>query len=168
MSERETIPVRTLRRLTRTAGVSRLRSRIMTSLTLASDSMTGRLGSIISETAGGTELRLNLMISYSGRDEILRACRQMIELAASGELSPDQFDEALFEASLFTKGLPDPDLLIRTSDEFRLSNFMLWQVAYTELHIASVLWPDFSREDLFQAVLDYQERDRRFGRVTVG
>ncbi len=124
--------------------------------------------SIISETAGGTELRLNLMISYSGRDEILRACRQMIELAASGELSPDQFDEALFEASLFTKGLPDPDLLIRTSDEFRLSNFMLWQVAYTELHIASVLWPDFSREDLFQAVLDYQERDRRFGRVTVG
>ncbi len=74
----------------------------------------------------------------------------------------------MFEAELFTKGLPDPDLLIRTSDEFRLSIFMLWQVAYTELHIASVLWPDFSREDLFLAVLDFQERDRRFGRVTVG
>ena len=77
-------------------------------------------------------------------------------------------DEASFEAVLFTAGLPDPDLLIRTSDEFRLSNFMLWQVAYTEFHIASVLWPDFSREDLFRAVLDFQERDRRFGRVTVG
>ena len=123
---------------------------------------------ITSETRGGTALRLNLMISYSGREEILRVCRQMIERAAAGELSPEDFDEASFEAALFTKGLPDPDLLIRTSDEFRLSNFMLWQVAYTELHIASVLWPDFSREDLFRAVLDFQERDRRFGRVTVG
>ena len=123
---------------------------------------------ITSETAGGMELRLNLMISYSGREEILRACRQMIERAVSGELSPEELDEASFEAALFTKGLPDPDLLIRTSDECRLSNFMLWQVAYTELHVASVLWPDFSREDLFRAVVDFQERDRRFGRVTVG
>ncbi len=123
---------------------------------------------ITSQTTGGMDLRLNLMISYSGREEILRACRQMIERAASGELSSEEFNEALFEEALFTKGLPDPDLLIRTSDEFRLSNFMLWQVAYTELHIASVLWPDFSREDLFRAVLDFQERDRRFGRVTVG
>jgi undecaprenyl diphosphate synthase len=123
---------------------------------------------ITSETAGGMDLRLNLMISYSGRDEILRVCRQMIERAAAGDLLPEDFDEPTFEAALCTKGLPDPDLLIRTSDEFRLSNFMLWQVAYTELHIASVLWPDFSREDLFRAVLDFQERDRRFGRVTVG
>jgi undecaprenyl diphosphate synthase len=123
---------------------------------------------ITSETAGGMDLRLNLMISYSGREEILKVCRQMIERAASGDLLPEEFDEKAFEGALFTAGLPDPDLLIRTSDEYRLSNFMLWQVAYTELHIASVLWPDFSREDLFRAVLDYQERDRRFGRVTVG
>ena len=123
---------------------------------------------ITTETAGGMHLRLNLMISFSGREEILRACRQMMERAASGDLLAEEFDEASFEAALFTAGLPDPDLMIRTSDESRLSNFMLWQVAYTELHIASVLWPDFSREDLFRAVLDYQERDRRFGRVTVG
>ena len=123
---------------------------------------------ITSETAGGLDLCLNLMISYSGREEILRACRQMMERAASGDLLAEEFDEASFEAALFTAGLPDPDLMIRTSDESRLSNFMLWQVAYTELHIASVLWPDFSRENLFRAVLDYQERDRRFGRVTVG
>jgi undecaprenyl diphosphate synthase len=124
--------------------------------------------SITSTTAGGMNLRLNLMISYSGREEILRACRQMIERAASGDLAPEEFDEATFEAALFTAGLPDPDLLIRTSAEFRLSNFMLWQEAYTELHISPVLWPDFSREDLFRAVLDFQERDRRFGRVPVG
>ena len=123
---------------------------------------------LTAETAGGMALRLNLMISYSGREEILRACRQVIERVVSGDLLPEEFDEATFEAALFTTGLPDPDLLIRTSDEFRLSNFMLWQVAYTELHIAPVLWPDFSREDLFRAVLDFQERDRRFGRVTVG
>lgn len=123
---------------------------------------------ITSQTAGGTKLRLNLMISYSGREEILRACRRVIERVASGDLSPGAFDEGVFESALFTAGLPDPDLLIRTSDEFRLSNFMLWQVAYTEIHIASVLWPDFSREDLFCAISDYQERDRRFGRVTVG
>ena len=92
----------------------------------------------------------------------------MMERAVSGDLLAEEFDEASFEAALFTAGLPDPELMIRTSDESRLSNFMLWQVAYTELHIASVLWPDFSREDLFRAVLDYQERDRRFGRVTVG
>ena len=128
----------------------------------------GSVDFITSETAGGMNLRLNLMISYSGREEILRACRQLMERAVSGDLSPVELDEASFEAVLFTAGLPDPDLLIRTSGEFRLSNFMLWQVAYTELYIASVLWPDFSKEHLFRAVLDYQERDRRFGRITVG
>ena len=86
---------------------------------------------ITSETVGGMAMRLNLMISYSGRAEILQACRRMMERAASGELAPEEFNEEAFESVLFTEGLPDPDLLIRTSDEFRLSNFMLWQVAYT-------------------------------------
>ena len=123
---------------------------------------------IMEVTAGGAKLRLNLMISYSGREEILKSCRQLVERVSRGDLDPADIDEAAFEEGLFTPGLPDPDLLIRTSGEFRISNFMLWQLAYTELHYTSVLWPDFSREDLFQAVLDYQERDRRFGRVTVG
>ena len=123
---------------------------------------------IVSETAGGLNLRLNLMISYSGREEIVRACRFMAEQVAAGELDPREIDEGAFSDGLFTSGLPDPDLLIRTSGELRLSNFMLWQLAYTELHITPVLWPDFSRVDLFRAVSDYQERDRRFGRVTVG
>jgi undecaprenyl diphosphate synthase len=80
-------------------------------------------------------------------------------------LSPEEIDDEMLSSTLFTAGLPDPDLLIRTSGEYRLSNFMLWQLAYTELHISPVLWPDFDRESLFEAVLDYQRRERRFGRV---
>lgn len=122
--------------------------------------------SIMEETAGGQTLRLNLMISYSGRREIIRAARSLARLAVEGSLDPREIDDERFQQVLFTRGLPDPDLLIRTSGEMRISNFMLWQLAYTEIHITPVLWPDFTRQDLFAAVLDYQRRERRFGRVT--
>ena len=131
------------------------------------DSTRAAVDDIVSETTGRMNLRLNLMISYSGREEILRACRVMAERSVAGDLDPHDIDDETFGEALFTRGLPDPDLLIRTSGELRISNFMLWQLAYTELHITPVLWPDFSRTDLFRALLDYQERDRRFGRVTV-
>lgn len=117
-------------------------------------------------TAGGGRLRLNLMISYSGREDILRAARELARAAARGELDPEEIDAERFSGSLFTGGLPDPDLLIRTSGEFRISNFMLWQLAYTEIHISPVLWPDFTRQDLAQAVAEFQRRERRFGRVS--
>jgi undecaprenyl diphosphate synthase len=120
---------------------------------------------IVEGTAGGRALRLNLMISYGGREEILRAARALAKRVASGELTADQVDEAAFSSELFTAGLPDPDLLIRTSGEYRISNFLLWQLAYTELFMSPVLWPDFSRHHLFEAVLDFQRRERRFGRV---
>jgi len=120
---------------------------------------------IVDGTLGGTALRLNLMVSYGAREEIVRAARILAESVARGELLPEQIDAEAISARLFTAGLPDPDLLIRTSGEYRLSNFMLWQLAYTELHISPVLWPDFDRESLFEAVLDYQKRERRFGRV---
>ncbi len=123
------------------------------------------IDTIVEGTRGGTELRLNLMISYGGREELVRATRLIAERAARGELDPAEIDDQTIESSLFTAGLPAPDLLIRTSGEYRISNFMLWQMAYTELHISPVLWPDFDREDLFEAVLDYQRRERRFGRV---
>ena len=123
---------------------------------------------IVQGTRGGTNLRLNLMISYSGREEIVGAARHLARRVAKGEIEPEDIDEVALADSLFTRGLPDPDLLIRTSGEYRLSNFLLWQTAYTELHITRVLWPDFTREDLYQAVLDYQRRERRFGRVTAG
>ncbi len=132
------------------------------------DSTRAAVDEIVRETAGGLNLRLNLMISYSGRDEILHACRGMAARVAAGDLDPRDIDEEALRDGLFTRGLPDPDFLIRTSGEFRISNFMLWQLAYTELYITPVLWPDFSRADLFKALLDYQERDRRFGRVPVG
>ena len=119
-------------------------------------------------TRGGPALRLNLMVSYGGREEIVRAARRLAEQARAGRLDPDAIDADTLEGMLFTRGLPDPDLLIRTSGEHRISNFLLWQLAYTEFYVSSVLWPDFTREDLFAAILDYQRRERRFGVVNTG
>jgi undecaprenyl diphosphate synthase len=119
-------------------------------------------------TRGGRALQLNLMISYGARAEILRAARELAREAAAGELDPETIDEARFTGHLFTADLPDPDLLIRTSGEQRISNFMLWQIAYAELYMTPTLWPDFTRRDLFDAILEYQSRDRRFGRVGAG
>jgi undecaprenyl diphosphate synthase len=122
--------------------------------------------SITDTTQGGSKLRMNLMISYGSREEILRAVRALATRVRDGELEPDDIDEAVFASALFTADLPDPDLLVRTSGEYRVSNFMLWQLAYTELYMTSVLWPDFGRDQLYEAILDFQRRERRFGRVT--
>jgi undecaprenyl diphosphate synthase len=121
------------------------------------------LEGIVATTAGGPNLQLNLAISYGGRAEIVDAARRLAERVARGTLVPEEIDESLLEEQLYTAGISDPDLLIRTSGEQRISNFMLWQLAYTELHISPVLWPDFDREHLFAAILDYQRRERRFG-----
>jgi undecaprenyl diphosphate synthase len=117
-------------------------------------------------TAGGRNLRLNLMLSYGSRSEIVRAVRRIAEAVKAGRVQPADIDEAMISSHLYTAGLPDPDLLIRTSGEQRISNFMLWQLAYTELYITPTLWPDFRRDDLVAAVHEYQKRERRFGRVT--
>ena len=115
--------------------------------------------------ASSTGLLLNLALSYSGRAEIIDGLRRLLKDQRSNPLRPEEVDEALFSSYLYTGGLPDPDLLIRTSGEMRISNFMLWQLAYTELWITPTLWPDFRRRHLFQAVAEYQGRERRFGRV---
>jgi undecaprenyl diphosphate synthase len=112
--------------------------------------------------AGSTGMLLNLALSYSGRAEIVEAFQRVLR---DRTLRPADVDEELVSSYLSTAGLPDPDLLIRTSGEMRLSNFMLWQLAYTELWVTETLWPDFRRRHLFQAIADYQRRDRRFGRV---
>jgi undecaprenyl diphosphate synthase len=129
------------------------------------DTTRAAVDAIVGDTHGGSALRLNLMISYGGREELVRAARVLAERVQSGELSPDEIDEQALEDTLFTRDVPPPDLLIRTSGEYRISNFMLWQLAYTELHITPVYWPDFGREHLFEAILDFQSRERRFGRV---
>jgi undecaprenyl diphosphate synthase len=119
------------------------------------------------ETADGTKLSLNLCISYSSRAELARAARLLAEDVLKGTKRLEDIDEEAVREHLYTAPWSDPDLLIRTSGELRLSNFLLWQLAYTELYMTPVLWPDVTRRDLFQAILDYQRRERRFGRVSV-
>jgi undecaprenyl diphosphate synthase len=121
---------------------------------------------VVTATAHNDRLTVQLFISYSARAELVRAARRLAEAAVDGRLDPADIDEDTFRAHLYTNGCPDPDLLIRTSGEQRISNFMLWQLAYTELHIIPVMWPDFTRRDLFAAILEFQSRERRFGKVT--
>ena len=108
---------------------------------------------------------LNLALSYGGRSEIVEAARSIAEDVRGGRLRPDEVDEATFAARLQTTGQPDPDLLIRTSGEMRISNFLLWQIAYAEIWVTDVLWPDFRRRHLLQAIADYQKRERRYGGI---
>ena len=121
---------------------------------------------VMQKTASNRRLVLNLFISYGARDEIVRAARALAREAAAGTLDPDSISEEMLSARLYTADCPDPDLLIRTSGEQRISNFLLWQLAYSELYITTVLWPDFTRTELFKAIDEFQRRDRRYGRVT--
>jgi undecaprenyl diphosphate synthase len=114
-------------------------------------------------TAGCQGMRFNIALNYSGRCEIVDACRRIVADWAAGR--PVDIDEATLSSSLYTAGQPDPDLLIRTSGEMRVSNFLLWQIAYAEIWVTPVLWPDFRRRHLFEAILDFQRRERRFGAV---
>ncbi len=139
--------------------------RVMGELDRLSPAARAAVDRLLRDTAGGKSLVLNLGISYGGRWEIARACRELARRVAAGQLDPEAIDESRFADALTTRGLPDPDLLIRTSGEFRISNFLLWQIAYTEIHVTDVLWPDFGPEDFFEAVSDFQRRERRFGKV---
>jgi undecaprenyl diphosphate synthase len=116
-------------------------------------------------TRGNDGMTLNLALSYGAREEITRMARQIAEAAAAGRLSPDAVTDAAVEERLYTRGMPDPDILIRTSGEMRISNFLLWQIAYAELFFPPTLWPDFSAAELMGILKAYQRRDRRFGRV---
>ncbi len=117
----------------------------------------------IEKTSNNTGLVLNLALSYSSKSEIIQAVKTIIDKVQLGQISVNDIDETLFENCLYTAGMPNPDLLIRTSGEQRISNFLLWQIAYSELYFTNVLWPDFNRENLYQAIYDYQQRERRFG-----
>jgi len=116
-------------------------------------------------TKNNTGLTVLLALNYSGRWEILEAARKLARDARQGILDPEDIDEKMFSNQLETRGVPDPELLIRTSGEQRVSNFLLWQIAYTELYITKTLWPDFRKEDLYEAIYSYQHRERRFGKV---
>ncbi|WP_304502586.1 isoprenyl transferase [Brevibacillus daliensis] len=117
------------------------------------------------KTKNNTGLQLNFALNYGGRVEIVKAMKEIADLVKAGELKPEQIDEELISSHLYTREIPDPDLLIRTSGEIRVSNFMLWQLAYTEFWFTDVFWPDFKREHFYQAIADYQRRARRYGAV---
>lgn len=119
----------------------------------------------LNETAGHTGMVLALAVNYGARAELARAARLLAEDVATGRISPDEIDESAVAAKLYTAGLPDPELIIRTSGELRLSNYLLWQAAYSEFYITSTYWPDFDRWGLIDAILTYQGRDRRFGGI---
>lgn len=120
----------------------------------------------INATSSNTGLTLVLALSYSGRWEILEAAKQMAVEVQQGRLQPDEITEAVFSQYLCTRDMPDPELMIRTSGEMRISNFLLWQLAYSEFYMPDVLWPDFRKQHLYEAIITYQQRERRFGKTS--
>ena len=125
-----------------------------------------KLRETIERTAGNQGMVLNLALSYGGRDEIATAAGRMVSDSLAGKIKPADVTKELFQRYLYTRALPDPDLLIRTGGEYRISNFLLWQMAYTEFYFTDILWPDFREPDLMEAIAEYQQRERRFGRTS--
>ncbi len=124
------------------------------------------LNDAMQRTANNKRMDLILALNYSGKSEIVRAVKEISMKVAKGEIAPDAIDEDLVSNNLYTAGIPDPELLIRTSGEKRVSNFMLWQLAYAEYFFTDVFWPEFTREELYRAIIDFQNRERRFGKTS--
>jgi len=124
-----------------------------------------KLTEIIKETSGNTGLKLVLALSYSSKLEIINSIKNIAQKIADKTINPEDINESFFSNELYTSDYPDPDLLIRTSGEYRISNFLLWQIAYAELYFSPKLWPDFKKADFFEAIVEYQNRERRFGKT---
>lgn len=124
------------------------------------------LNELINKTSQNTGLSLVLALNYSARWEIVNAVKEIIKENNNSSIDINSIDNEFFEGFLNTKNIPDPDLLIRTSGEYRISNFLIWQIAYSELYFTETLWPDFRRENLYEAIIDYQKRERRFGKIS--
>jgi undecaprenyl diphosphate synthase len=157
----------TLRKEAEELNRSNVRLRVIGRIEDLPEAVRHELSRAIAYLDENTGLTLVLALSYAGRTEIVDAVRQIGRSIEDGNLSSQDIDIDLISSSLYTWDMPDPDLLIRTSGEMRVSNFLLWQIAYSELWITETLWPDFTRKQLYEAITDYQERERRFGRISL-
>ncbi|MBD3408602.1 MAG: isoprenyl transferase [Ignavibacteriales bacterium] len=155
-----------LRKETDEINENDVRVRVLGDVDAVPDAVRGELLETIRLTSNNSGLTLRLALSYSGRWEIARAAKRLAIAARDGEIDPETIDENAFAERLEGADAPDPDLLIRSGGEFRVSNFLLWQIAYAEIYVADVLWPDFRRKHLYEAIEDFRRRERRFGKVS--
>ena len=158
--------VKTLNKETKTLMDNNIRLGAIGDLSQLDPQCREQLQETMEITSGNNKMEMNLALSYSSRWEIIEATRKIAELVKTGQLKPEDISQELFSSMLTTKNIPDPELLIRTSGENRISNFLLWQIAYAELYFTPVLWPDFRREHLYEAIYDFQHRERRFGKIS--
>ncbi len=158
--------LQTIHAETKNLNKNQIRLRAIGDLDSLPSSIYKQLMQAINDTAGNERMTLTLALSYSGRWEIIEAARSLATEVANGKISAADINDETFRQHLSTASMPDPELLIRTSGEFRISNFLLWQIAYSELYISSKLWPDFRKEDLYEAIYTYQHRERRFGKTS--
>jgi undecaprenyl diphosphate synthase len=158
---------RVLRRELKEMMEENVKIRFVGNLEALPESLQEEIARSMAETSNNSGIQFTVATNYGGRQEILQACQSIAALVQQGKIAPTDITEAVFEAHLYTKDLPHPDLLVRTSGEMRISNFLLWQMAYAEIYVTQTLWPDFDRMEFYRALLDYQQRDRRFGKVSL-
>jgi undecaprenyl diphosphate synthase len=149
----------------KTAAKNDMKVRVIGDIEPLDEDIKKRIGELEAATVDNGGLNFTIALNYGSRDEMTRAARRMAQDCAAGKLDPDKIDESVFESYLDTHGIPDPDLMIRTSGEQRLSNYLLWQLAYSEFYFTDVPWPDFTKDELVKAVEEYNHRHRRFGGV---
>jgi undecaprenyl diphosphate synthase len=158
--------VRTIGGETKTLMKNNIRLKSIGSINTLPDRAKAQLDKVIEATKNNTRLTLTLALSYGGRAEIVDACKKIAIQVKNGEISPEDISEAILNQHLYDPSIPDPELMIRTSGEYRLSNFLLWQAAYTEFYFTEEFWPDFNKEALYKAILSFQNRERRFGKTS--
>ena len=149
----------------KTAEKNRMKVRVIGDKTRLDDDIRTRIEELEAASKNNDGLNFQIAINYGSRDEMVRAMRKMMKDCEAGKITSDEVTEEVFESYLDTHGIPDPDLLIRTSGELRLSNYLLWQLAYTEFYFTDVPWPDFTKEELEKAIMQYNNRDRRYGKI---
>ena len=158
--------VQTIKKETKTLNKNNIKLFVIGNTSLLPDSANKELNEACEETQSNTGMSLIMALSYSSRWEISNAVKQIALEVKSGKLDPEEINNETFEKHLCTAGFPDPELMIRTSGEYRISNFLLYQLAYAELYFTDTLWPDFRKENLYEAIIDYQNRERRFGKTS--